>query len=316
LTAFEEECPVTTTAYPSTAQYTEVKRRIQTAIAFPVTPFHDDYSLDEAGLRRLARFMVEGGIEALVTAGGTGELYNLDTDEWRTVVRATVEEVDKCALVIAGIGFNGATGAKMAREAQDIGADALLIFPPYYRTGDEDGLFRYYQMIAGATELPIIPYSRDQAIIGPRLAERLATLPNAIAYKDGQGSVRNFMRVRQHLGDRFIWLAGTGDDLVPAYFTAGAQGYTSSVANVSPRLALDLLHGVQEGKFAETQALIDRAVVPLYELRDKRRGYEVSAMKAMMEGRGLPGGPVRPPLLDLTAEEKAQAAAWAADWPY
>lgn len=304
------------TAHPSTARYEEVRRRIQTAIAFPVTPFRDDYSLDEAGVRQLARFMVEGGIQALVTAGGTGELYNLDTDEWRTVVRATVEEVGKRAVVIAGVGFNGATGAKMAREAEELGADALLIFPPYYRTGDEDGLFAYYRMIAGATELPVIPYSRDNAVIGPRLAERIAALPNAVAYKDGQGSVRTFMRVRQHLGDRFIWLAGTGDDLVPAYFTAGAQGYTSSVANVSPRLALDLLHGVQEGKFAETQALVDRAIVPLYELRDKRRGYEVSAMKAMMEGRGLPGGPVRPPLLDLTTEEKTQAAAWAANWPY
>ncbi|MGI8857245.1 MAG: dihydrodipicolinate synthase family protein [Thermomicrobiales bacterium] len=307
---------MTTTVYPSTARYEAVKQRIQTAIAFPVTPFHADYSVDEAGLRHLARFMVEGGIEALVAAGGTGELYNLDIDEWRTVVRATVEEVNRRALVIAGVGFNGVTGAKMAREAQQLGADAILIFPPYYRTGDEDGLFAYYQMIANATELPIIPYSRDNAVLGPRIAERLATIPNAIAYKDGQGSVRNFMRVRQHLGDRFIWLGGTGDDLVPAYFTAGAQGYTSSVANVSPRLALDLLHGVQQGKFTETQELVDRAVVPLYELRDKRRGYEVSAMKAMMEGRGLPGGPVRPPLLDLNAEEKAQAAAWAADWPY
>lgn len=307
---------MTTTAYLSTAQYAEIKARIQTAIAFPVTPFNADYSLDEPGVRHLARFMVEGGIQALVTAGGTGELYNLDLDEWRTVVRATIEEVGGRAVVIAGVGFNGATGAKMARESQQLGADALLIFPPYYRTGDEDGLFNYYKMIASATELPIIPYSRDNAVIGPRLAERLAELPNAIAYKDGHGAVRNFMRVRQHLGDRFIWLAGTGDDLVPAYFAAGAQGYTSSVANVSPRLALDLLAGVQQGKFAETQALVDRAIVPLYELRDKRRGYEVSSMKAMMEARGLPGGPVRPPLLDLNAEERAQAAAWAADWPY
>lgn len=307
---------MTTTVHPLTARYAEIRERVQTAIAFPVTPFHADYSLDEAGLRHLIRFMVEGGITALVTAGGTGELYNLDLDEWRTVVRATVEEVDTRAVVIAGIGFNGVTGAKMAREAQELGADALLIFPPYYRTGDEDGLFRYYQMIANATELPVIPYSRDQAVIGPRLAERIAAIPNAVAYKDGQGGVRNFMRVRQHLGDRFIWRGGTGDDLVPAYFAAGAQGYTSSVANVSPRLALDLLHGVQQGKFVETQALVDRAVVPLYELRDKRRGYEVSAMKAMMEGRGLPGGPVRPPLLDLTDAEKAEAASWAADWPY
>lgn len=307
---------MSTATRSSAERLRDVSARIQTAIAFPVTPFHADYSLDEVGVRHLARFMAEGGIEALVTAGGTGELYNLDFDEWRTVVGATVEETKGRAAVIAGVGFSGTTGAKMAREAQDLGADAILIFPPYYRTGDDDGLFRYYEMIAKSTDLGVIPYSRDWAMIGPRLAERLAALPNAIAYKDGQGNARMFMRVRQALGDRFVWLAGTGDDLVPAYFAAGAQGYTSSIANVSPRLALDLLHGVQAGNYAEMQALVDRTIIPLYALRDKRRGYEVSAMKAMMEGRGLPGGPVRPPLLDLNPQERAEAAAWAAEWPY
>lgn len=300
----------------ATGKLAAVRTGIQTAIAFPITPFHADYSLDMEGMRTLVRFMVDGGISALVTAGGTGELYNLDFDEWREVVRATVDAVNGRATVIAGVGFSGTTGARMAREAQELGADALLIFPPYYRTSDDDGLFRYYEMIAANTDLGVIPYSRDWALIGPRLAERLAAIPNTVAYKDGQGNVRMFMRVRQYLGDRFVWLAGTGDDLVPAYYAAGAQGYTSSVANVSPRLALDLLHGVQEGNFRETQALVDRAVVPLYALRDKRRGYEVSAIKAMMTGRGLPGGPVRPPLLDLTDAERAEAAAWAADWPY
>src|SRR3954447_18065042 len=166
--------PVATTVSPSTAQYEEIRSRIQTAIAFPVTPFKADYSLDIDGVRALARFMVDGGIQALVTAGGTGELYNLDTDEWRAVVRATVEEVKGRAVVIAGVGFNGYTGAQQARAAAEIGADALLIFPPYYRTSDEDGLFAYYKMIAGATELPIIPYSRDNAVLGPRIAERIA----------------------------------------------------------------------------------------------------------------------------------------------
>src|SRR5437763_16596682 len=111
--------------------------------------------------------MVEIDIKVVVTTGGTGELYNLDLEEWRSVVRATVQEVKGRAAVIAGVGFNGYTGAKMAREAQEIGADALLIFPPYYRTGDEDGLFGYYKMIATASELPIIPYSRDNAVLGP-----------------------------------------------------------------------------------------------------------------------------------------------------
>ena len=84
------------------------------------------------------------------------------------------------------------TGAKMAREAQQLGADAILIFPPYYRTGDEDGLFAYYQMIANGTELPIIPYSRDNAVIGPRLAERLADDPECHCLQGWSGECAEF----------------------------------------------------------------------------------------------------------------------------
>ena len=91
--------------------------------------------------------------------------------------------------------------------------------------------------------------------------------------------------------------------MVPAYYSMGIRTYTSSIANVAPKLSLRLHELASVGHSAELTKLMDELVIPLYALRAKRKGYEVSAMKAMMDMIGLVGGTVRPPLVDLRAEE-------------
>jgi len=104
------------------------------------------------------------------------------------------------------------------------------------------------------------------------------------------------------LGDRLTWIGGAGDDMVPAYYAAGVRSYTSSVANVAPRLARRL-HELASGGDADLHQVMTEMVVPLYALRARRRGYEVSVMKGLMDELGLRGGPVRPPLPRLTADD-------------
>ena len=109
--------------------------------------------------------------------------------------------------------------------------------------------------------------------------------------------------IRQRVGDRLHWIGGAGDDAVPAYYTMGIRMFTSSIANVAPRLSLRLHELASAGYSDELTKLMNDLVIPLYELRAKRKGYEVSAMKSMMDMIGLVGGPVRPPLVDLKPEE-------------
>jgi 5-dehydro-4-deoxyglucarate dehydratase len=206
--------------------------------------------------------------------------------------------------VIAGTGFNAAMAKEMARQAASAGASGILVFPPYYPSADDEGLIAYYKSIADATPLGLLIYSRDWFSPAPAMVERLASsIPTLIAWKDGQADMRRYQMIRTHVGDRLHWIGGAGDDAVPAYYSIGIRTYTSSIANVAPRLSLRLHELATAGHSDELSRLMNDLVVPLYVLRARRKGYEVSVMKAMMDMLGLTGGPVRPPLVDLKPDE-------------
>ena len=140
-------------------------------------------------------------------------------------------------------------------------------------------------------------YSREWANLSPdqvaRLAERVPTL---VAWKDGQGNGMRYSRIIQKVGDRLAWLGGLGDDCAPTYFAVGVQAFTSSISNISPKVSLALSKAGMARDFAALDDLMARFVNPLYALREKVKGYEVSVMKTAMEMMGKPAGPVRPPL--------------------
>jgi 5-dehydro-4-deoxyglucarate dehydratase len=291
--------------YPSQMpQPAELRKKLQGVIAFPVTPFRDDLSLDLDGLRKNLRSLLKHPIGAIVAPAGTGEIHSLSPAEHFAVVKTTVEEVKGRAPVLTGTGFNPPIAAELAKQAAAAGADGILAFPPYYPNPDEEGIIAYYQGIAEATPLGMIIYSRDWFAPSPSLVEKLAqAIPNLIAWKDGQGDIRRYQMICQHLGDRLHWIGGAGDDMVPGYYSIGIRTYTSSIANVAPKLSLRLHELASAGHSAELTQLMNELIVPLYVLRGKRKGYEVSAMKAMMDIIGLAGGPVRAPLVNLRADE-------------
>jgi 5-dehydro-4-deoxyglucarate dehydratase len=216
--------------------------------------------------------------------------------------------------VIAGVGFNQRLGIEMAQAAEKAGADGILIFPPYYPQADDEGLFEYYRSIAAAVKLGVLIYSRDWAVFGPTMVERLTAIPNLIAWKDGHGSIRQLQTIMNHVGDRLHWIGGAGDDLVAAYFSAGIRTFTSSIATVAPQLPLRLYELAENGEHEMLTELLDRCVIPLYAIRARRRGYEVSTMKAMMDMVGLNGGPVRPPLVSVTPDEERELRAIISEW--
>jgi 5-dehydro-4-deoxyglucarate dehydratase len=271
---------------------------------FPVTPFHDDLSLNLEALERNVDAMVSHPFCGLVAAGGTGEVYSMAVDEIEQVVAATVKIVNGRMPVIAGTGFNASLGSEIARRAEKAGAECILVLPPYYIAAPEDGLFAYYEAIGHATSLPLMIYSRDWAVFTPEMVARLADrVPTLVAWKDGQGDIRKYQRIMEHNGDRLAWFGGLGDDCVPGYFAIGVQAYTSSISNVSPRLSLLLSDAGLKRDFGRLNELMRRYVNPLYALRERSRGYEVAAMKQAMEILGIPAGPVRPPLMNCRPKD-------------
>ena len=275
-------------------------------IAFPVTPFKDDLSLDLDGLRQNLAKLLEYPVCAVVAAGGTGEMYSLTPAEHLQVIQTTVEVANGRVPVIAGVGFGQQLAVDLARAAAAAGADGILAFPPYYPQADDEGMLAYYRAIGETTRLGMLIYSRDWANFSPAMVERLTTIPNLVAWKDGQGDIRRFQAIINRVGDRLYWIGGAGDDMVPAYYSIGIRTYTSSIATVAPRLSLKLHDLAAGGGHDELERLMHRCVIPLYAMRARRRGYEVSTMKALMDLAGWRGGPVRAPLVDVSPEERAE----------
>jgi len=285
-------------------QPNELREKLHGVIAFPVTPFHKDLSLNLTGLRQNLRALIQHPICALVAPAGTGEIHSLSPAEHLAVVKTVLEEVNGRVPVLGGTGFNPPLAAELAKQAATAGASGLLAFPPYSPTTEEDGLIAYYRGIAEATPLGLLIYSRDWFAPSPALVEKLAQqIPNLIAWKDGQGDIRRYQMICDRVGDRLLWIGGAGDDLVPAYFSMGIRTYTSSIANVAPKLSLRLHELASAGYSNELNRLMEELVIPLYALRARRKGYEVSAMKTLMDMVGLAGGPVRPPLVELRPDE-------------
>jgi 5-dehydro-4-deoxyglucarate dehydratase len=295
-------------------QPTELRKLLHGVISFPVTPFKADLSLNLDGLRGNLCSLLEHPVCAVVAAAGTGELYSLSPAEHLEVVKTTVEEVKGKVPVIAGTGFNPVIAANLAKQAAAAGASGVLAFPPYYPSPDDEGLIQYYRGIAEATKLGMLIYSRDWFNPTPSLVEKLSQIPNLIAWKDGQADVRRYQMIQKRVGERLLWIGGAGDDMVPGYYSTGIRTYTSSIANVAPRLSLKLHELASAGHSKELTALMDELVVPMYAMRARRKGYEVSVMKAMMDMIGLVGGPVRPPLVDLKPEEKKELSAMIPAW--
>jgi 5-dehydro-4-deoxyglucarate dehydratase len=291
-----------------------LREKLYGVIAFPVTPFKDNLALDLPGLHNNLTKLLEYPISAVVAAGGTGEMYSLTPAEYSRVIELTTHAIEDRIPVIAGVGFGQRLAIEMAQAAEKAGADGILAFPPYYPQAEEDGLFEYYRSIGAATSLGMMIYSRDWATFTPEMVERLASIPTLVAWKDGQGDIRRLQAIINRVGDRLHWIGGAGDDMIAAYYSIGLRTFSSSIATVAPALSLKLQELAESADNEELAELLDRCVVPLFAIRARRKGYEVSTMKAMMEMVGLNAGPVRPPLVNVTPEEEDELRAILGTW--
>ncbi len=288
----------------------KLRDQLKGVFGFPITPFKQDLSLDLAALEKNVDEMTTHPYCAIVAAGGTGEIYSMTPEESAEVVRVAVAATKKRMPVVAGVGYNSVIGADMARRMEKAGADALLVMPPYYINAPEAGWIDYYKTIANATGLPLALYSRDWAAFTPDQVARLAdAVPSLDIWKDGQGNIRMYQRIMSKLGDRLAWVGGLGDDCAGGYWSIGVQAYTSSISNVSAKVSLAIADAGQKQDFTRMNEILMKYVHPMYYLRDKVRGYEVTVMKEMMEALGIPAGPARPPLCPVKPEHKAELAA-------
>jgi 4-hydroxy-tetrahydrodipicolinate synthase len=233
-----------------------------------VTPFAPDGSLDESTLRRLVRRQVADGIHFLVPGGTTGESPTLTRNEHLRLVEVTLEEVAGRVPVVAGCGgYNTAKNVSLAAELHAIGVQGLLSVTPYYNKPTPEGLYRHYDALAAATELPIVVYNvpgRTCCNIRPDLLCRLAGIANIVAVKEASGDIGQMARVCQYVPEGFSVLSGDDSVTLPL-MALGGWGVISVVSNEVPGPMATLCDLALAGDFAGARA-VHRRYLPLMDV--------------------------------------------------
>jgi 5-dehydro-4-deoxyglucarate dehydratase len=280
--------------------------RFPGCIGFPVTPFTAADTLDERALRTNTEFLMDSGLAALAFCGSNGEMPSIRLDEYERVAAIAGEMVAGRKGLILGVGQTLHIASSMARAARRAGAEAILLVAPYSNDMSEQGLAEYYARVAGAAEIPVFLYQTKWSGVLPiSLLERLTGVENICMVKDENGSLGHYLDVRGHFGDRFYWVNGMAEPFVPSYWKLGVETYTSGLACFMPQITLAVGEAARAEDWVEVNRLLDDIVVPLYKIRNRRPGYKCSMIKTAMELCGLPGGRVRAPLIEMTAEDRA-----------
>ena len=277
---------------------------------FPVTPFTASGEVDYDLLAAHIAKGVDAGPGGVFIACGTGEFHALETEEFGKIVRTAVDVVAGRVPVYAGAGGSVAQAKAFAASAKSNGADGVLLLPPYLVTMPQAGLVNYTKAVAAASDLPLIVYNRGNARFTEDSAVEVAQLPTVVGFKDGTGDldqvgriVRAVLDALEPSGKSFQFFNGlpTAEVSQQAYRAIGVTLYSSATFAFAPELALAFYRSLDSGNDELTAALLREFFHPLVRLRDKVPGYAVSLIKAGVTMEGIEAGPVRPPLVDISA---------------
>ncbi len=289
--------------------------RLATAVVIPVTPFAEDGGVDTGCYTTLVTRLLDAGVTAVTPNGNTGEFYTLTPQERQLVLETCTAAAAGRAVVVAGVGLDVHTAAAEARAARDAGAQAIMIHQPVHPYLSPAGWVDYNAVVAAAVpELGVLPYLKSRAIPGRHIAELADRAPNVVGLKYSVEDPVHFAAVRADAGgDRLLWIAGLAEPYAPAYWQAGARGFTSGLANVAPQVALDLLTALRAGEGVQEAWLRVRR---FEELRARDGAADnVAVVKEALHQRGLCRPDVRPPGHVLGPDAAAEVAAATAGWP-
>jgi 4-hydroxy-tetrahydrodipicolinate synthase len=265
-----------------------------------VTPFTSAGALDEAGVRRLARRQIEGGIHFLVPCGTTGESPTLSDDERTRVVEIVADEARGKVPVLAGAGgYDTREVIHAARLMERAGANGLLSVTPYYNKPTPEGLFQHFRAIAESTSLPIVLYNvpgRTGCNIDVHTLARLAAVPNIIGVKEASGNMQQACEYLRAVPADFIVLSGEDAITVPM-MAVGGRGVICVVSNEIPSEMSQMIEAAERGDFAAArnmhQALLPLMLVNFCESNPIPVKAAMAAMGLLDENFRLPMVPPR-----------------------
>jgi len=272
-----------------------------------ITPFDDRGEVDIAGLARFVEWQIEEGIHGLIPLGSTGEFLSLSADETTAVAETVIRTARGRVPVLVGTGAEDTREVvRRSREAERLGADGVMIIPPFYSTPSEDELYHHYKTVADAIGIPIMVYNNPAVTnvdLTPPVVARLAGIEGCRYIKESTLEVTRVRDIIRLCGDRMTVFGGV---LGFESFVMGAQGWVAVASNVAPGPLARLFQLVaDEGKIPEARALylhwlpvIEAVFGPLF----------VAGTKSLLNHMGFSAGDPRPPRLPLGPRADAEMA--------
>ena len=266
-----------------------------------VTPFNSDGSVDFNGLANLINYIIDGGIEYLVSLGTTGETATLTKEEKQAVWDFTVETVAGRVPLVAGIGGNDTREVTdTLRNFNSTGFDAILSVSPYYNKPTQEGIYQHYKAVSEASPLPVILYNvpgRTGSNMTADTTLRLAhDFENIIGIKEASANFDQFNKIVKEKPEDFLFISGD-DPITLQLIAMGAVGVISVVGNAIPSIFSTMVRMCLNGKFVEA--------LPLhYSLIDITNHFfaegNPAGVKAALKQLGICGDSLRLPLVNIS----------------
>ena len=264
-----------------------------------VTPFNADGSINFEKLGELIEYHIENKTDAIIVCGTTGEAATMPDAEHLSVVEYAVKKAAGRIPIIAGTGSNDtAHGINLSKEAERLGADALLLVTPYYNKATQKGLILHYTAIANAVSIPIILYSvpsRTGVNITPETLKKLSEIENIVAVKEASGNISQVAKIAQLCGDNLAIYSGDDNMTVPI-MSLGGKGVISVIANIMPKETHDLTQKFLDGDLKGSLEL----QLKMLDIMDSMF-VEVNPIpvKTAMNVLGFEVGPLRMPMCEM-----------------
>lgn len=284
-----------------------MKNTIFTGAAVAITtPFNLDGTIDFKGLGDNIDYQIENGTDAIVICGTTGESSTMTDEEHRECIRFAVEHTAHRVPVIAGTGSNDTRYAiALSIEAQDLGADGLLLVTPYYNKTTQAGLFDHFTIIANSVNIPIILYNipgRTGLNIAVDTLEKLAHHKNIVAVKEASGNISFTAQVMAACGDLLDVYSGNDDQIVPI-MALGGKGVISVLSNILPKETHEICQLCLDNNFQKAGELQIKYLDLINSLFCEVNPIPV---KEAMNQLGMPAGACRMPLTKMSSDNVAR----------
>ncbi len=266
-----------------------------------ITPFKEngDVNFDEFG--KLIEMQIEGGTDAIIVCGTTGEASTMNDDEHLATIKYCIDKVAGRIPVVAGTGSNSTKEAvNLSKKAAELGADGLLCVTPYYNKATQEGLYQYYKAISDAVDIPIIMYNvpgRTSTNIQPETAVRIAKeVENVVAIKEASGNIAQVAKLAS-LADGCLDIYSGNDDQVLPLMSLGGIGVISVWSNVAPKQVHDMTAAFLNGDVETARKLQLDAIDLIGALFCEVNPIPVKAGVNML---GYNAGSLRAPLTEMT----------------